>query len=116
MFPSQATAVEAASETEDEPVERAMQTPDSVPKAVAVVSSTWKSSAFFVSVTPRLVKKQAGTNFSTPSASNSVMTVDRLIGSRVLHSATGAEAEAEATIDATVSSVNASDVNRILGL
>mmetsp|Transcript_19348 Transcript_19348/g.44220 ORF Transcript_19348/g.44220 Transcript_19348/m.44220 type:complete len:108 (+) Transcript_19348:1249-1572(+) len=99
MFPSQATAVEAASGTEDEPVESAMQTPDSVPKAVVVASSMENSSAFLVSVTPRLVKKQAGATCDTPSASKSEITVDRLIGSRVLHSETSGEDEASLATD-----------------
>mmetsp|Transcript_15286 Transcript_15286/g.35235 ORF Transcript_15286/g.35235 Transcript_15286/m.35235 type:complete len:99 (+) Transcript_15286:1321-1617(+) len=90
-----------------------MQTPDSVPKAVAVGSSSPNSSAFLASVTPRLVKKQAGATSVTPSASRSDTTVDKLIGSRVFDSATSDEDMASLAIDAMKNNVNVWDENRI---
>ena len=116
MFPSQATAVEAASGTDEEPVERAIQTPESVAKDVDETSARSKSAAFLVSVTPRLVKKQAGATRDTPSASKSEITVDRLIGSRVLHSETSDDDDVSVTIIARKNKVDAWEVNHILRL
>ena len=79
-----ATAVEVTSSMEDG--DKAIQTPSSVPKEVVETSSIPKKSAFSALVTPRLVRKHAVPSSVTPSASRSDITVERLIGSRELHS------------------------------
>ena len=114
MLPSHATAVDAASGTDDEPVERATQTPESVPNDVVDVSSRPNSSAFVDSVTPRLARKHIGTTRDIPSASKSEMTVDKLIGSRVLHSVTSDEDDALDTNVARTTKAHVCDGKRIL--
>merc|ERR1719491_425398 len=113
-MPSQATAVEAASGMDDEPVERAIQRPESVPNDVVETSSRPKSSAFLASVTPRLVRKQIGITRDTPSASKSEIIVDRLIGNRVLHSETSDEDDVLDAIVARKNKVNIWGGNCIL--